>query len=535
VETMRWPAKRRNARNTRSAKNTRYAVAGSAAAAVLVAAAAVVTPTAAAVTPAASPVPDSPPAPVLRWHACQGSFQCTTARVPLDYRHPHGKTITIAVIRHRATDPAHRLGSLFFNSGGPFQQIRPFLASYQQIPATLRARYDIISFDPRGFGFSTRIRCFPTLAAEHKFLAGTPLFPAGRRQERAWERTAIRFDAVCARHGGSLLRHDSSADTARDMDLLRRAVGDPVLNYLGQSYGTGLAAVYANLFPRRTGHMVLDGNLNPVAWTHGGRALSTDLRDREDVADAQTMRAFLRLCGKAPTSACAFSAGTPAATSAKFATLLRRLRHRPATFGNPPQTWTYADVVTDFPEYEFTVWPADAALLQQLWLASAAGDHQPPGKPPMTLPLLDPIVASACADSPEPRDPRAYEAAAKLAFQRSGAFGLMATWNGALCMRWPRAAAQDRYTGPWHRRTASTLLLIGNTVDPSTPYWNSVAMSHDLARARLLTVKGYGHTEFTNPSTCAIKDEVRYFTTGALPPPGTVCPQDGTPFGVASP
>jgi TAP-like protein len=73
--------------------------------------------------------------------------------------------------------------------------------------------------------------------------------------------------------------------------------------------------------------------------------------------------------------------------------------------------------------------------------------------------------------------------------------------------------------------------VIGNTVDPATPYWNSVAMSHDLARARLLTVQGYGHTEFTNPSTCATSYEVRYLTTGALPPAGTVCRQDGTPFG----
>jgi pimeloyl-ACP methyl ester carboxylesterase len=467
---------------------------------------------------------------VLHWHSCQHTFQCATARVPLDYRHPGGTMISLAVMRHQATDPAHRLGSLFFNSGGPAEQLGPFPASYAQIPAPLRARFDVVSFDPRGFGSSTALTCFPTLADEHNFLAGLPLFPVGYRQEVTWERTAAGFDARCASDGGSLLYHDGTADVARDMDLLRQAVNDPVLNYLGQSYGTGLGAVYANLFPARVGHMVFDGNLNPVAWTHG--SLPTGLRLGSDEADALTMRAFLNLCGKATVSACAFSAGTPAATRAKFSVLLRRMLHHPVTIGSPPQTWTYADVITFFPEYEFSAWPADAAALQQLWVASAPGNHVPPGSSPVPpLPRLEQILAVTCADSPNPRNPRDYEAAARLGYARAGGFGLLATWGNELCARWPRGAAQDRYTGPWNRPTANPILLIGNTVDPATPYWGSLAMSHDLARARLLTVRGYGHTEFTNPSTCAVGDEIRYLTTGALPPAGAVCHQDGKPFG----
>jgi hypothetical protein len=100
--------------------------------------------------------------------------------------------------------------------------------------------------------------------------------------------------------------------------------------------------------------------------------------------------------------------------------------------------------------------------------------------------------------------------------------------------RWPHAAGQDRYAGPRNRRTASPILVIGNTGDPATSYQDSVAMSRDLARARLLTVDGFGHTEFANPSTCATSDEIRYLTAGALPPAGTVCKQNGTPFPMAS-
>ena len=188
------------------------------------------------------------------------------------------------------------------------------------------------------------------MAAESRFLGGAafggvPVFPVGARQEAAFERTWARFDARCAQRNGSLLDHDTTADVARDMNLLREAVGAPALNYLGVSYGTALGATYANLFPATTGRMILDANLNPVALTHPDGVLSIFLRQGTGRASAATMRAFLDLCGKAATSACAFSAGTPAATRAKWAALLRRLCWHPVTIGTPPQAYTYADAV----------------------------------------------------------------------------------------------------------------------------------------------------------------------------------------------
>ena len=133
------------------------------AAAVLLAA--VMVPTAAS---AASPASARPPVPVLHWRSCDGGFQCAAVRVPLSYRHPRGATIRIAVIRHQATDPARRLGTLFVNLGGPGVQIEPFVAGFGSLPAAIAARYDIITFDPRGIGYSTAVRCFPTMAAEGK-------------------------------------------------------------------------------------------------------------------------------------------------------------------------------------------------------------------------------------------------------------------------------------------------------------------------------------------------------------------------------
>jgi pimeloyl-ACP methyl ester carboxylesterase len=512
------------------------------AAAVLLAAVLAPAACSAAPTRAVGPAPAAPPVPVLHWRSCYGGFQCATARVPLSYRDPRGAAISIAVVRHLATDPARRAGTLFFNAGGPAEQIGGFVTGFGQLPAAFTARYDIITFDPRGFGYSTAVRCFPTMAAESKFLGGVffgglPVFPVGARQDAAWVQTWARFDARCAQRNGSLLDHDTTADVARDLNLLREAAGAPVLNYFSVSYGTGLGATYANLFPATTGHMVLDANLNPVAWTRPD-GVPTFLGQGTDQASAATMRAFLDLCGKAATSACAFSAGTPAATRTKWATLLRRLCRHPVTIGSPPQTYTYADVVVSVPLATVSQWQAGALWLQQLWVASSAARPPAAASIPVTAASVLPAVytgweqtlAVLCSDSPNPRDPAAYLAAARSAYARSGAFGLEQPWKTEACADWPAAAAQDRYPGPWNRPTASTILVLGNTGDPILPYQDSVAMSRDLARARLLTVDGYGHTEAGNPSTCATNYEIRYLLTGALPPPRTVCKENGTPF-----
>ncbi len=152
---------------------------------------------------------------MLHWASCDKGLQCATAKAPLDYRHPDGAKIGTTVIRHVATDPAERIGSLFINGGGPAEQIEGFPAGYQGLPAVLRERFDIITFDPRGFGYSTAIRCFPTAAAEVKFLSGLPPFPVGAKQEATREHTWARFDALCAERNGPLLDHDTTADVAR--------------------------------------------------------------------------------------------------------------------------------------------------------------------------------------------------------------------------------------------------------------------------------------------------------------------------------
>jgi pimeloyl-ACP methyl ester carboxylesterase len=500
----------------------------------------------------------APTVPNLNWQPCDGAFFCATATVPLDYANPVGATIQIAVIKHPATDPAHRIGSVFFNPGGPGGSgITSLQLLYPQFPATLRARFDLVSFDPRGIGQSTVPHCFDTIGQEQQFLAGLPAgYPIGLAQQRLWQDTFARFDRTCAAHAGGLLAHDSTADTARDMDLLRQAVGDPALNYLGASYGSYLGATYANLFPTKVRAITLDGDVDPVRWANGtdGTAsrLGTFLRLGSDQGSAATLNAFLDLCGPAAVTSCAFSAGSPVATHAKFETLVDRLAGHPVTFDG--LTFTSAltlGVVVNLlyevqPIPNLTAgWPGLGTFLQDLWLRTSGGN------PPVTnalavqdfaVPGLDvpPNVAAPypgresalgvlCSDDPNPRVPALYPAQAAYASARSGVVGPYWAWIAEACARWPVLAPQ-RYTGPWNRPTARPILVVGNTVDPATPYQGAVAMSHDLADARLLTVRGYGHTALGNHSGCVDAVESDYFVTGALPPRGTVCHQDQPPF-----
>jgi hypothetical protein len=279
--------------------------------------------------------------------------------------------------------------------------------------------------------------------------------------------------------------------------------------------------------------MVLDGNINPVAWSDDDSQVPAFARLGDPQAMEAAMNAFLDLCGKATTKACAFSAGTPAATTAKWDTLLRLASKHPISLGGQQGTFTYADVVASVNVGRVAQWQSSAVLLQQLWTAAKTGASPAAAATaaPSSGPNLDQAadteqqLAILCADSPNPRNPAAYATAA--------AFTTLAptqVWSTLGCADWPAAAAQDRYTGPWNRPTASTILLVANTGDPYTTYQDSVALSRDLAHARLLTVDGYGHTTASNPSTCAIDDVVAYTLTGALPAPGTVCQQNGTPY-----
>lgn len=362
--------------------------------------------------PAAAQGPPSPSAtvPRLDWSVCApGSpYDCATARVPLDYADPAGRTIDLAVVRRKATDTAHRIGTLFVNPGGPggpgTVQVPQ---NYDSFPKELRERFDIVSWDPRGIGNSTAVNCFDSTDEAAAWAKDNPGgFPVGERERTAWIDAYEDLGRRCEKRDADLLRHVSTTDTAQDLDLLRQAVGEPQLNYLGVSYGTVLGATYANLFPDKVRAMALDSNIDPVAWTNDGRPdarTTTLLRMGSDRTAAATLDRFLDLCGSAGTDRCAFSADSPKATREKFDQLMQRLRAQPVG------PWTYAKTVADTVNSLYIVdpgWTDLAGRLQELWQGRVPKPPVYPPAPPVANPnpYLGEEQAAAvwCGDSPNP-------------------------------------------------------------------------------------------------------------------------------------
>ncbi|WGD39472.1 alpha/beta hydrolase [Streptomyces cathayae] len=489
-----------------------------------------------------TPAP-SVPVPRLDWSPCvRGSeFDCATAKVPLDHGRPGGRTLELAVVKRKATDPGRRIGTLFFNPGGPGGPGTVQMPqNYGKFPREVRERFDIVSWDPRGIGSSTAVNCFATPEEAAEWNAGKPAgFPVDEKERAAFIAAYKDLARRCEQRDPELLRHVSTTDTARDLDLLRRAVGEPHLTYQGISYGTILGATYAGLFPGKVRAMVLDSNIDPQAWTHHASdadpRLTTFLRMGSDRTAAATLDRFLALCGSTTTAHCAFSAGGPKATRTKFDQLVQRLRKQPVG------AWTYAATVADTVNSLYVVhpgWTDLAGRLQDLWRGRAPEPAAPP--PPPAVPDPNPYLgeeqgaAVLCGDSPNPRDPGAYHAMEEAAAARAGDAGRFWTWAAAGCATWPAVAA-DRYRGPWDKPTAHPVLVVGTTYDPATPYSNAQAMVEELANARLLTNDGYGHTALINPSSCVTAHESRYLVDGTLPPVGTTCRQDTPPFSATRP
>jgi pimeloyl-ACP methyl ester carboxylesterase len=498
------------------------------------------------------------PVPVLDWGSCPAAtpeeaaflegYQCTTAKVPLSYRDPQGQRVTLALGRLPAADPAHRLGTLFWNPGGPGGSGRIPPAFSQK----LHERFDIVGFDPRGVAASTPLRCFES-NQEALELFGWP-FPITPAQERSVIELTRRGTQRCADNGGPIIEHMATGNVARDLDLLRQAVGDEQLSYLGFSYGTHLGEVYANLFPDRVRALTLDAIVDPVQWTTGRTPqdalapLFLRLGSHEGAYAA--LLAFLRACRD--DARCVFrEQGRD--LLAKYDTLLQRVRRQPVDITlldgqSITVTYQLAVFVTLASLYDPSGSADLAAALQELYLATEQPGRSarslkldrlgallrstdvaptPPGEPYLGI---EQGRAVFCTDSDSASNPWAWPRYARAADRAAPYFGSYWSYVSLPCATWPARDA-DRYTGPWNRPMAHPLLLVGNRHgDPATPYENAVSASQQLASARLLTLDSYfGHGAFPQ-SQCIVSAVERYLIDLQLPPNGTVCQPDRKPF-----
>jgi len=492
---------------------------------------------------------DAGAAPVLTWAPCRDGFECSTAAAPLDYDRPRGAKISLSVIRLPASSPTQRIGSLLLNPGGPgVSGVDMARGIAKFLPLEVRARFDIVGFDPRGIARSTPLRCYDTL---DQALADLPPFPypVTSAEENQQKDADAKLAAACASHGGPILKHMSTADAARDMDLLRRAFGDAQLNYLGYSYGSVLGQTYANLFPGKVRALVIDGVLDPIAWTtgrgHEARTTPVGARVRSDTGAQRTLGEFFRLCDEAGPN-CAFAGDS----SKRFAALVQRLREHPVDFVDPGTGEIVS--VTEQLLIAFTlgslylpfVWPDAAALLADLEsqasaetlgqrvAAIRAGIGAAPAAQEPYPNFVEGSPGVACSDSENPNRLSAWQRTADSTERRHGYFGRIWTWTWSSCLPWPGGAGQDRYSGPWTARTANPVLIVGNYYDPATRYQGAVTAARLLPNSRLLSYAGWGHTvSFGQGNFCIDAAVTAYLVTTRPPAPGTVCQPEGSPFG----
>jgi pimeloyl-ACP methyl ester carboxylesterase len=484
--------------------------------------------------------------PPIGWSPCAPGFECAAVDVPLDYDRPRGPSVELALSRLPATDPQRRIGSLFLNPGGPGGSGVDFVQALGPLLFTpeVRARYDLVGFDPRGIARSTQVRCFDTPEQWQPYLLPFA-FPLTREQEKLRIAADHYVIDACERRAGAVIEHMSTANVARDLDVLRQRAGDDALHYAGYSYGSYLGATYAALYPGKVGAMVVDAVLDPVAWSTGegreGRFLPFSTRLRSDLGAQATLEEFFRLCDEAGPR-CSFSNRA----AERFAALADRLRDDPAEVILPDGTTDtigYADLVgiTLGALYDPEIWTlladglADVERQAAAPVPVSARFAAPSRRPPYLAPGapddyrndLEGFPSVACADSVNPGDYGAWSWAGA-AGDRHGYFGRPWTWASSLCADWPWTD-HDRHLGPFDRATAHPVLVVGNRFDPATRYEGAVKLAALLPRSSLLTLDGWGHTSLLR-STCVDQVVARYLLDGAPAAPGTVCAPDAIPF-----
>jgi pimeloyl-ACP methyl ester carboxylesterase len=476
---------------------------------------------------AASVAPQRPAEQRIAWSPCYEPAQrleCARVAVPLDWARPAGGKIELAVIRHRASRARERIGSLFFNWGGPgVAGVPKVRAMATELDALGQGRFDVVSWDPRGTGESDRIVCFDSARSRRKLWGRDWSIPTTRAQSARYLPKAAAFVRACTSLSGGLLAHVSTADTVRDLDYLRQLVGDSALSYRGISYGTFIGQTYANMFPGRVRAMVLDGVLDPIAFT-GGTAENI----AESIAQADLVFGkFQSLCANAGHRRCALAGRGPVAP--RIRRLLERLRRAPIG------TLTYGDAL-------LVLWVRLGAPGQWPELAAELGkaaggdgsalENSARETKEFVEPALDSAVGLQCADKPFPPSPGPQSWSAVIGRLRDVSF-ISGPVNGWLlwapCASWPVRSA-ERYTGPWNAFTKNPILVIGTRFDPNTAFDNAVRAAARLGNAVLLTHEGYGHTSDADPSACVERATSAYLVRLVTPPAGTKCPSNRQPF-----
>ncbi|MCS0634406.1 alpha/beta hydrolase [Streptomyces sp. LP05-1] len=449
-------------------------------------------------------------------------WECSFMDAPLDYGKPDGETIELALIRAKAADPGKRIGSLIFNFGGPGGSGITALPSFGAEYESLRARYDLVSFDPRGVGRSAAVECEDNRQLDAYYARDAT--PDTAAEEKAYTDGLKKYADACERNSGKELPWVGTTNAARDMDLMRQVLGDDKLYYFGISYGTELGGVYAHLFPKRVGRAVFDAVVDPNSTAERGA-----------LGQAQGFQLaldnFAKDCVRRG-DACKLPGATPQEIEKFIAGLLARLDKKPIQgIGNRKLTQTQA-----------TNGIAQALYSKEYWKYLEQGlDEADGGNGGLLLALSDSMngreqdgtynnmgaanSAINCVDDKSRFTPEQTRAKLPEFRKASPIFGDFLGWGMLGCTNWPVPGTWDHpdVSAPG----AAPIVVIGNTGDPATPYAGARAMATALGKGVgvELTYKGEGHGAYTGGDACVKGAVDGYLLDGKVPPAGKVCPE----------
>lgn len=469
-----------------------------------------------------------PPIPKLDWQPCgaAANVTCTKVKVPRDYRRPDGASFQLFVARSPATDPAHRIGSLFINPGGPGA---PIAGSFETLGADalpgLNKRFDIIAMDPRGVGQSQpSIDCKADQPTEGIY--SQPFTTPDNLDVRALTAKDSRYIGRCLTLNRGVLADVSTASVARDADLVRQALGERQITFVGFSYGTFLGATYASLFPSNYRAMVLDGPVDADAYVNDPlRTLSAQTTGFERALDR-----FMQACARDQGACRGFGGADPRDA---YDQLLDRLDATPLTAedgrtvdGDDVRVGTFQAL------YSKSSWPFLAHALVDLQhgdarrMQRASDAFYGRGADGSFDPFYDRYFTIGALEQRYPHDAGTYLRAGQRSWDEHEHFW----WNNGYAELnyglYP-VPPVDVFRGPFSVPSSSpTPLVVATTYDPATPYRGARNLVRELGNARLLTMRGDGHTAYGGDSACVDAAVEAYVDDLTLPPSGTQCSQD---------